>query len=262
MVASRQLVRRYRGVYSVGPGELTLSGRFMAAVAYAGEDAALAGPAAAAHNELAEWPGGLIDVIAPRRVKPQPGLRLHRCTLPVDERGFWRNIPTTTTGRTTLDCAALSGVRDVENLFNEAFVKGIPLKPHPSVLLTRYPHARGVRTLREALHRFGEGPTPTNSDPEERYLGFLDRHGFPRPHTNHPILTDIGTLTVDCAWPDLRIVIEVDAPSTHGSRPRMRNDRRRDRALRRAGWDPGRIMEEDLDDEDELRREMDALLGA
>jgi len=255
-----RLVRRYRGVYSWGPGDLDLPGRFMAAVAYAGEDASLAGPAAAAHNELADWLGGPIDVICPRRVTPRPGLRIHRCTLAPDERSFWRGISVTTTGRTVLDCAALRGVRDVENLFNEAFVKNIPLKPLPSVLLSRYRGARGTKTLRAALHSFEGGPTPTRSDLEEDYLAFLDRHGFPRPATNYAISTDIGVLSVDCAWPERRIALEVDAPSTHGSRPRMRNDRRRDRALRRAGWDPARIMEEDLDNEDELAREMRGLL--
>lgn len=256
------LAKRYRSVYSVGPGELDLSGRFMAAVAYAGEDAVLSGPAAASHNELAEWRGGLIDVTVPRRVQAQPGLRIHRCSLPPDERGFWRNVPVTTTGRTLLDCAATCTVREIELMLNEAFRKGLPLKPLPSLLLTRHQGSRGVGTLGAAVTAFEGGPTPTRSPLEERYLDLLDRHGIPRPLTNHPIPTGIGVLTVDCCWPDQRLVIEIDAPSTHGARPSMLNDRRRDRALILAGWTPGRLMEEDLGDEAALAAEITALLAA
>lgn len=146
-------------------------------------------------------------------------------------------------------------------MLNEAFKRGLPIKPLPAVLLTRHPGTRGSKILRQALERFEVGPTPTRSDLEERFLDFLDRHSFPRPLTNHPIRTDIGVLTVDCAWPRQRLVIEVDAPSTHGSRPALLNDRRRDRALRRAGWDPNRIMAEDLEDEAALVAEIESLLG-
>lgn len=201
MLEAGRLFRRYRGVYVVGPGALTLTGGFLAAVACGGEDAVLSGLAAAAHNELAEWRGGPIDVIAPRRVHAQPGLRLHRVELPKDERSIWRNVPVTTTGRTLLDCASTSTVREIECMLNEAYMRGLPFKPLPSVLLSRYPGKRGARTLRQALRRFEGGPTPTKSPLEERFVDFLDRHGFPRPLTNHRIETHIGTLTVDCAWP-------------------------------------------------------------
>ena len=84
----------------------------------------------------------------------------------------------------------------------------------------------------------------------------------PRPLTNPPIETHIGTIDADCLWPAQRLAIEVDAPSTHGSRPAMVKDRRRDRALILAGWTPSRIMEEDLEDEVALAREISALLAA
>lgn len=147
-------------------------------------------------------------------------------------------------------------------MLNAAYMRGLPLKPLPSVLLARYPCSRGVRTLRAALTAFEVGPTPTRSPLEERYLAFLDCHHFPRPLTNHRITTGIGVLTVDLCWPEQRLVIEVDAPSTHGARPSMLNDRRRDRALILAGWTPGRLMEEDLEDEGALAAEITALLAS
>ncbi len=95
---------------------------------------------------------------------------------------------------------------------------------------------------------------------EEGCLALVERHGLPRPLVNHRIETDDGTFEVDLVWPDQRVAIEVDAPGSHGSRPRMRRDRRRDRALLRAGWKPGRVMDEDLVDEDALVREITGLL--
>jgi len=103
---------------------------------------------------------------------------------------------------------------------------------------------------------------PTNSELEERFIAFLDRHGLPRPLTNRRIATTIGTLRVDCLWPAERLVVELDAFGTHGSRPCMVKDRRRDRALGLAGWRHERLMDFDLDDEPALAREITALLAA
>jgi len=111
--------------------------------------------------------------------------------------------------------------------------------------------------------RFGSWSRgPTNGDLEERFVVFLDSHRLPRPLTNKVIETSIGPLTVDCLWPAERLVIELDAPSTHGSAQRFQSDRRRDRALRIAGFKPNRVTELDLFDPDALERDIRALLAA
>lgn len=263
-VADGRLVRRYRGVYVVGPGSLTDHGDRLAAALFAAPDGVVSHHDAASILSLAVGgTGGIIDVTCPRRIRAPKGIRPHRSPLPSDERTIRLNIPVTSTGRTMLDCAAAGATpRDVEKMLNEAYVKGLPIKPPLGEILTRYPRHRGLAALRTALRRFTGPTTRTRSDLEEDYLAFLDRHGFPRPLLNHRIETHIGTLTVDCAWPAQRVVIELDAPSTHGSGPRMLNDRRRDRALILAGWTPGRVMEEDLDDEAALAAEITGLLAA
>lgn len=182
--------------------------------------------------------------------------------MPRDERTIFKGIPVTTTGRTILDCATSATPREIERMLIEAFMLGLPVKPALAVLLDRHPRSRGAASVRVALKRFEDGPTPTRNDLEDRFLDFLDRHGLPRPQTNYDIPTHIGTIEVDLCWPAERVVIEVDAPSTHGSRPRMLNDRRRDRALTLAGWTPGRVMEDDLEDEPALAAEIRAFLSA
>ena len=67
-----RLVRRFRGVYPIGPGPLTEEGEWLAATMFAGPDAVLSGPAAAGNQLLARWEGGPIDVTSPRRLSPPP----------------------------------------------------------------------------------------------------------------------------------------------------------------------------------------------
>lgn len=263
-VEDGRLFRRYRGVYIVGPGALTAHGEWLAAALFAAPDGVVSHFDAARIQGLVKGgAGGIIDVTSPRRVEAPKGIRAHRSSLPRDERTILHGVPVTTTGRTLFDCAAAGATpRELERMLNEAFVHRLPIRPPLRELLTRYPRRRGVAGIRVALERFEGGRTPTKSGLEERYLGFLDRHGFPRPLTNHVIETHIGRLTVDLCWPARRVVIEIDAPSTHASRPRMLLDRRRDRALVLAGWTPGRLMSEDLDDEASLAGEIRALLAA
>lgn len=262
-IESGRLVPRYRGVYAVGPGSLTDQGELAAAAVFAAPDGVISHRAAAVHSRLVEaMRPGIIDITSLRRIAAPEGIRAHRAQLPRDERMILEGIPLTTTGRTILDCAATATPHQLERMLNEAFVRGLPIRPPLGDLLDRYPGRRGVTAARTALERFEGGPTPTKSPDEVRFLDFLDRHGFPRPHTNVVIETRIGRLEVDCCWPRERLVIEVDALSTHGSRPRMLKDRRHDRALSVAGWRPGRVMDEDLDDEASLAVEIRALLGA
>jgi very-short-patch-repair endonuclease len=142
----------------------------------------------------------------------------------------------------------------------EAHAIGVPIRPSLNEIFARYPGHRGVASLREAALTFTGPTTRTRSDLEEDFRSFLVRHGLPQPHCNHDIETHIGTINVDCVWLAERVAIELDAPGTHGSRPRMLRDRRRDRALILAGWTPGRLMEEDLLDEAALARELTGLL--
>lgn len=227
-VAAGHLVHKYRSVYVVGPGALSDRGEWLAAALFAAPDGVVSHRDAACLAQLIEngSAGGIIHVTCPRRISPPQKLRAHQAQLRRDEWTILHGVPTTTSGRTLLDCAALGATpRDIERMVNEAFVKNLPIRPSIAEILARHP-----------------------------------AHGLPRPLCNHDVETHIGALNVDCVWPEQRVAIELDAPSTHGSRPRMLRDRRRDRALILAGWTPGRLMEEDLLEEEALVREMTCLL--
>ncbi|MDX6697057.1 MAG: hypothetical protein QOE65_454 [Solirubrobacteraceae bacterium] len=66
---------------------------------------------------------------------------------------------------------------------------------------------------------------------------------------------------VDCAWPDRRVIVELDGAAHHASRTAFETDRRRDRTLQAAGWRTVRITWRQLHaDADRLATDLDHLL--
>src|SRR3954451_7723535 len=103
------LHRVYVGVYAVGHANLTLEGRFLAAVKACGERAVLSHRSAAALFGFIEWQERLIDVTVEGSARRHPGLRGHRSTAVEGMRE--RGIPVTSPARTLLDLAA-TGMSD------------------------------------------------------------------------------------------------------------------------------------------------------
>jgi very-short-patch-repair endonuclease len=120
----------------------------------------------------------------------------------------------------------------------------------PHNLTSRYPTKRGtsaLRTLAPATH--------TRRDLEARFHTFLDDRRFPRPRTN----TIIEGKEVDSAWPDRRLIVELDGWEFHRTRAAFEDDRRTDRRLKATGWTVVRLTWRDLDDPDALETELRAL---
>jgi very-short-patch-repair endonuclease len=68
--------------------------------------------------------------------------------------------------------------------------------------------------------------------PEDRFLVLLDAHHLSRPRTNY----GIEGMEVDAAWPEQRLVVELDGWDAHATRQAFRHDRERGNALELAGW--------------------------
>jgi very-short-patch-repair endonuclease len=56
-----------------------------------------------------------------------------------------------------------------------------------------------------------------------------------------------GQWRIDLAFPEQKVAVEVDGWAWHVDAERFRNDRRKQNALVRAGWDPLRFTWHDLD---------------
>jgi len=232
----------YRGVYAVGHQVLSQRGRWMAATLAA--RAVLSHRSAGALWGVRPWTGR-IELTVPRGPSRRQGLLLHRAVLAPDEITVRDGIPVTTPARTLVDLAAVLQRHQLQHALNEAERLRLDA-PH----LERYPTKRGTRALRTLAP-----PTHTKSDLEARFATFLDDRRFPRPQTN----TLIEGKEVDAAWPDRKLIIELDSWEYHRTRQAFEEDRRRDRRLAAAGWRVVRVTWRDLDDPDALEAELRAL---
>jgi very-short-patch-repair endonuclease len=234
----------YRGVYAVGHPALTQSGRWMAATLATG--GVLSHRSAGALWCIRRWQGR-IDVTTRWARRAQSGLLLHRAVLAPDEITVRDGIPVTTPARTLLDLAGVLQRHQLQQAINEAEILRLQ---GPHQLSSRYPTKRGTRALRALAP-----PTHTKRDLEARFHTFLDDRRFPPPQTN----TLIEGKEVDVAWPEPRLIIELDSWEYHRTRQAFEDDRQRDRHLAARGWRVIRVTWRDLDDPDALEEELRAL---
>ncbi|MBE2315670.1 hypothetical protein DVA67_006770 [Solirubrobacter sp. CPCC 204708] len=190
------LHEKHRGVYAVGHRELTVEGRWLAAVKACGEDAALSHYAAAALWGLVEWDGRRIDVTAPTR-REQQGISTHRTTRP--DRVLPHNIPVTSVLR-TLD--ALASV--------------LPFKPFRRAVRNAFNHdlittAETARARSKALRQIAADIVPTESVLEDHVHDLIRAAGFEEPLVNVPL----GDYRPDFRWPQRALIVEADGAGTH-----------------------------------------------
>jgi very-short-patch-repair endonuclease len=245
----------HRAVYAVGHRPVTRESGWMAAVLLGGPGAVLSHRAAGALWGLR---GSIaIDVTAPLKRRPRPGISFHRGEPPPDERAVREGIPVTSVPRTILDLAAVLDVRGIERAINEAEVLRLWDELSLLDMLHRYPGCRGAKTVRAALDRRSEGPSRTRSELEEVLIAFADDSGFERPETN----VVIEGLEVDCVWRRQRVIIEVDGWETHKTRAAFERDRERIRKLQAAGWRCVPVTSRQLEHQtEELRHDVGRLL--
>ncbi|MDQ2630476.1 MAG: endonuclease domain-containing protein [Actinomycetota bacterium] len=224
----------------------------MAAVLASGPEAVLSHYSAAALWMIRPTSRTTIDVTCPRKSRSWDGIKRHHKALPADEIIVKEGIPVTTVPRTIFDLAATESEDVVENLLREAEHLHLWDKLSLPDLIERYPGRRGVRRVRMALERLEEDPGGRKRSPlEERFAPFLRLHRLPLPRFNDWISLNGKNYLVDCHWPDLRQIVELDGWDGHSTRTAFREDRARDRRLRVAGYTVTRLTWNQLDDEPE-----------
>jgi very-short-patch-repair endonuclease len=224
----------------------------MAAVLASGPEAVLSHWSAAALWGIRPGSRERLDVTVSHRSRSSPLIRRHISAVPADERTVEEGIPVTSVPRTIFDLAATEPADVVENLLRE--MEYLELRDRLSLwdLVERYPRRRGVRKVRLALERLKEEPEGRRRSPlEERFAPFLRRHRLSLPRFNDLIVCGDKRFQVDCHWPELRQIVELDGWEGHKSRTAFREDRARDRKLRVAGYSVDRLTWNQLDDEPE-----------
>lgn len=250
-VDSGRLRRIYRGVYAVGPTELSRHGECLAAVL-------AVGPGALLSYYSAGWLWGLwqgppvpfeVTAIVPRHHRPPKGVVRHRARNLCDEdRALVENIPVTSVARTLLDLAWKLRSDQLARVLSRAEeLKLIDLEAIHAVIERNRGH-HGAKRLRFALDIYKPAPF-TRSEFERRFVAYLVDSGLPQPATGW---NELGH-EVDVYWPDLRFGIELDTWETHGTRQAFESDHDRDLDFALADIETIRVSER------QFRREPDAI---
>ena len=235
------LHRVHRTVYVVGHATLAPFGREAAALLACGPLTGLSHRSAAGVWALAALPADAVEVTVPTRHRPRHrGVVVHRTTSlePADLRTR-EGLRVTSVRRTILDLAAVLGPDDLAAVVNEALVRRLVRREQ--LELPR--GARGAAKLRHVL----DGASATRSEAERALLRLIRRARLPLPETN----ARVAGFEVDLLWRAERVVVEVDGWAFHGDRAAFERDRRRDRALRAAGFTPVRVTPRQVTDEPE-----------
>jgi very-short-patch-repair endonuclease len=260
---SGRLHRLHAGVYLVGHRLIRREGRWMAAVLASGPDAVLSHYSAAALWRLRPTQRTTIDVTVPHATRSSQLIRRHVSRVPPDERTVKEGIPVTAAARTILDLAATEPLDVVKALLREMEFRELWDSLSLWDLVERYPGRRGIRKVRAALEGVKDEPSGERRSPlEERFAPFLRQHHLPLCRFNDPIIVENKTFQVDCHWPQLGQIVELDGWQGHKSRTAFREDRARDRKLGVAGYTVTHLTWNQLDDEpQEIASDLRILLG-
>ena len=205
-VAIGRLHRVFRGVYLVGhpvPPPLALE---LAALLTVAPGGVLSHHTAAHLHALLPRPSTVHVTNPHRRCRPQTGLQPHAGHLEPREIRDHNGLRLTSPGRTLRDLASLLDPATLERATNEAEVRN---------LIPRRPAAR-----------------PTRSRAERKLLALLERAGLPPTATN----ARVAGYEADVLYERQRVVVEFDSSTFHATRSAVEHDRRKDAALRLAGY--------------------------
>jgi hypothetical protein len=233
-VESGRIFRRHRDVFAVGRPDLPLDGVFLAAVLACGPRAKLGFLSALRKHELGRGGTSKIDVIAPRSIKPKPGIRLHRpLSLDALDTTVVEGIPITTVAQTLLDVAAPAYRMNIGKLLHEAAVQQVLDMRAIWSVLARQPNHPGARRLDWASR--GEVPF-TRSDLEDAGLALCRSFGISLPEMNEWVSDGEKLVEVDMLWRELGLIVELDGSRYHSTRWRRRQDAAKTAALQAQGW--------------------------
>jgi very-short-patch-repair endonuclease len=233
--------RLHRGVYLVGPLETPHTAPMASVLA---TDGIVSSYPAAVLWDLRPPREGPMDVIAPRKLRSRPGIRIHQATLHPADITRRHGIPTTSAARTILDLAA-SEPLEAERALNEAGLQRRISARSLNEQFSRYPHHRGTTSLTKLLDT---EPHLTRSDAEIIMRDLIRRAGLAQPEAN----VRVEGFEVDLVWRAQRLVVEIDSWAFHSMRRSFEQDRRRDQRLITAGWRVIRITGRQLTFEPEL----------
>lgn len=237
-VASKRLFRIHPGVFVVGRGSLSKTGRWRAAVLACGDDALLSHLAAAALWEIYEDEVYRIDVTVPTqngRHAPA-GVILHRAETVFASMADERNaVPVTDLRRTLIDVAGILPPRGLRSVVRRAEQRHdlSLIDLHRSVLEPR--RVAKYARLRRVLEEWVAKTNLTESDLEQEFLTFCAARRLPLPEPQVGFAD--GRFRADFTWPELQLIVETDGWRYHRGMAAGAADAAKDRRLKALGYE-------------------------
>jgi len=233
--------RVHRGVYMIGGAPASYAQRVLAACLAVGPDAAASHRAAATLHGILTYKRPPVELTTNRLQSPEVrGARVHRLA---DLGPTWvtivDSVPCTTVARTIVDLGAVTRPTTVDAALDRAKGRGLVTSRdvrHAMRAVSRQGR-RGVGTIR-AILAAERGSEPPSGVAEARMASLLRSAELPAPVPEFVVTDEHGgfVAVVDFAYPDQRLVIEVDGYDAHSPVAAFRHDRSRDRLLADVNW--------------------------
>lgn len=182
------------------------------------------------------------------------GIRVHRFGDLLDEHvADIGGLRVTTVVRSVVDVASVFSKVRLADLVDRVTITERRCGLNQIARVYRQINRRGrknIQNLAEVLEeRTSPNPTP-RSVLERRMDGLIEAAEMPEPRNEMPVPnTDGLTGRVDRAWPEAKLILEIDGRTWHSRERSMRNDRERDRAAGLAGWHTVRVLDEEVRDQ-------------
>lgn len=251
-VEAARLARMHPGVYRLAGVTPMLQTRVMAAVLAAGVGSAASHRTAAYLWGLIEEEPEVVEIAVPRRLHPRlHGLVVHRSR---DLAPRWisarHRIPTVNPLLTMVDLGAVMRHRAVEDCLDRGLIAGrfsVAAVEWAYTEVAR-PGRRGCGVLRRILDQRALGAARADGLLEPRMARLLKGTSLAMPVFQFDVYSADGVwlARVDFAYPHLKLAIEVDGWSAHGTPGALQRDLTRQNRLILEGWTVLRFTWEDV----------------
>lgn len=251
------LQRVHPSVFWVGSGEVPRSARIHAAVLAVGHGAVPS-------HESAMFLQGVRHVEFAVAVSAEgtaqhilDGVRVHRVADLLPEHTVRVDgILMTTVERALVDLAGIVSRVHLEWLLDHVTVTTRRTSIGKVARVVRQSNRRGRRRIGDLTSLLDERAPKGGRERsllERSVDDLLAASGLPSPTSEYPLpelLRHVGGRPefVDRAWPDLKLILEIDGRSWHARERDMARDRRRDRQAAAAGWQTLRVLDEEIRD--------------
>jgi very-short-patch-repair endonuclease len=248
-LATRYMRVVFRGVYSIGCGELPPLAREHAALLASGEAAFISHHSAAFVWGLLKTAPEVVEVsLCGRSRGSRDGLHVHRIKS-IDRRELrrWDGLWVSSPARAVLEIAGTGSADELANVIDEGLARRLLQRSDLQAVLARNRPCRGAARLATLIADAG-AMAVTRSKAEKRFLKLIRAARLPLPETN----ARLGRYEPDFMWSRERLVVEIDGYNFHSGPDAFRRDREKALALREHGLDVLRFTPDHVFEQPEM----------